>query len=102
MPFLIDSDVLIDIARGNREAGEYVNSLPEGWAIFQVAALELIVGSRDKRELAETEVFLSAYATVPLSGAIGEPAYKLLKATRGLMGCMSSIRSSRPPRWRRV
>jgi hypothetical protein len=40
MPYLIDSDVLIDISRGKRAAREYVDSLPEGWAISQVSALE--------------------------------------------------------------
>jgi len=44
MPYLIDSDVLIDISRGNEAAREYLETLPEGWAISQVSALELIVG----------------------------------------------------------
>src|SRR6266478_933541 len=49
MPYLIDSDVLIDISRGKPAAREYVDALPEGWAISQVSALELIVGARDKK-----------------------------------------------------
>src|SRR5215469_13859566 len=43
MPYLIDSDVLIDISRG-QAAREYIDALPEGWAISQISALELIVG----------------------------------------------------------
>ena len=54
MPYLIDSDVLIDISRGKPAAREYVDALPEGWAISQVSALELIVGARDKPELAKS------------------------------------------------
>jgi predicted nucleic acid-binding protein len=50
MPYLVDSDVLIDISRGNPAAREYTDALPEGWAISQVSALELIVGARDKRD----------------------------------------------------
>jgi predicted nucleic acid-binding protein len=46
MPYLIDSDVLIDISRGQPAALDFVDALPEGWAISQVAALELIVGAR--------------------------------------------------------
>jgi predicted nucleic acid-binding protein len=65
MPYLIDSDVLIDISRGQPAARDYVDALPEGWAISQVAAQELIVGARDKRELADIDTFLSAYAIVP-------------------------------------
>jgi len=30
MPYLIDSDVLIDISRGKPAAREYVDALPEG------------------------------------------------------------------------
>jgi predicted nucleic acid-binding protein len=47
MPYLVDSDVLIDISRGKTAAREYTDALPEGWAISQVSALELIVGARD-------------------------------------------------------
>jgi len=66
MPYLIDSDVLIDIPRGKQAARAYVDALPEGWAISQVSALELIVGARDKRDLAMIDAFLSAYVIVPL------------------------------------
>jgi predicted nucleic acid-binding protein len=79
MPYLIDSDVLIDISRGKQAAREYVDGLPEGWAISQVSALELIVGARDERELAKIDAFLSAYATVPFRDTTGPTAYGLLK-----------------------
>lgn len=79
MPFLIDSNVLIDVSRGNRAAIEYVDGLVEPWAISQVTALELIVGARDKREIAVIDGFLQPYAVVPLSEAIGITAYELLK-----------------------
>ena len=57
MPYLIDSDVLIDISRGKQAAREYVDALTEGWAIPQVSALELIVGARDKRTLPTSILF---------------------------------------------
>jgi predicted nucleic acid-binding protein len=79
MPYLIDNDVLIDISRGKREAREYIDALPEGWAISQVSALEIIVGARNKRDLADIDVFLSANAIVPLRDATGAQAYELLK-----------------------
>jgi len=79
MPYLIDSDVLIDISRGKPAAREYVDALPEGWAISQVSALELIVGARDKRDLADIDTFLSANVIVPLRGSTGTRAYKHLK-----------------------
>ena len=79
MPYLIDSDVLIDISRGRPEAREYVSALTEGWAISQISALELIVGARDKRDLANIDVFLAAYVIVPLRDSTGTRAYELLK-----------------------
>jgi predicted nucleic acid-binding protein len=51
VPFLIDSNVLIDVSRGNVAAIKYVDTLPEPWSISQVTAMELIVGARGKREL---------------------------------------------------
>jgi predicted nucleic acid-binding protein len=79
MPYLIDSDVLIDISRGKQAAREYVDALTEGWAISQVSALELIVGARDQKDLASIDTFLSAYLIVPLRDSTGKRAYELLK-----------------------
>jgi predicted nucleic acid-binding protein len=47
--FLIDSNALIDVSRGNAAAIEYVDGLREPWALSRVTAMELIVGARDKR-----------------------------------------------------
>src|SRR5436305_13656139 len=79
MPFLIDSNVLIDVSRGKAGAIQYVDSLAESWMISQVTAMELIVGARDNRDLATIDGFLSLYAVVPLSDSIGTEAYRLLK-----------------------
>ena len=79
MPFLIDSNVLIDVSRGNASAIKYVDRLEDSWAISQVTAMELIVGARDKRDLATIDGFLSLYPVVPLSDSIGTGAYRLLK-----------------------
>jgi tRNA(fMet)-specific endonuclease VapC len=79
MAYLIDSDVLIDISRGNQAAAEYVDALPEGWAISQISAMELIVGARNIRDLAGIDAFLSTYVIVPLRGSAGTRAYELLK-----------------------
>ena len=81
MPYLIDSDVLIDISRGKPAACEHVDALSEGWAISQVSALELMVGARDKRDLTDIDMFLSAYVIVPLRGSTGTRAYRVLPRT---------------------
>jgi predicted nucleic acid-binding protein len=79
MPYLRDSDVLIDVSRNRPEAIDYVDTLPDPWMISQVTAMELLVGARDKREVAYLDAFLSSYPIVPLSASIGERAYQLLK-----------------------
>jgi predicted nucleic acid-binding protein len=79
MPFLIDSNVLIDVSRGNAGAIQYVDRLSEPWVLSQVTAMELIVGARDKRDLETIDGFLALYPVVPLSDSIGMGAYRLLK-----------------------
>ena len=79
MPYLIDSDVLIDISRGIKAARGYVDALTGEWGISQVSALELIVGARDQRELATIDAFLAAHASVPIRESTGKRAYELLK-----------------------
>jgi predicted nucleic acid-binding protein len=79
MPFLIDSNVLIDVSRGNPAAITYIDSLNEPWVLSQVTALELIVGARNNRDLGVIDAFLSLYSVVPLSDGIGTRAYGLLK-----------------------
>jgi predicted nucleic acid-binding protein len=79
MPFLIDSNVLIDVSRGNAAAINYVDGLTEPWVLSQVTALELIVGARDKRDLGMIDGFLSLYSVIPLTDGIGTRAYGLLK-----------------------
>jgi predicted nucleic acid-binding protein len=79
MPYLLDSDVLIDISRAMPAAIDYVDALPDPWMIARVTAMELLVGARDKREVAWLHSFVSSYPTVPLDDAIGKRAYRLLK-----------------------
>ena len=79
MPFLIDSNVLINVSRGNPAAIKYVDAHTEPWVLSQVTALELMVGARDKRDLAVIDGFLSLYSIAPLSGSIGTRVYELLK-----------------------
>jgi predicted nucleic acid-binding protein len=78
MPYLLDSDVLIDISRNALAAIVYVDALPAPWMISQVSAMELLVGARGKREVAHLDAFVSAYPTVPLSDSVGRRAYRLL------------------------
>ena len=78
MPYLLDSDVLIDISRNRTESIDYVDTLPDPWAISQVTAMELLVGARNRREIAYLDAFLSSYPIVRLSESLGKRAYQLL------------------------
>ena len=55
MAHLVDTDVLIDLATNNQRAIVYVNSVAEGWSVSIITALELIVGARDKKEIAKID-----------------------------------------------
>ena len=78
MPYLLDSDVLIDISRNMAAAINFVDALSAPWMISQVSAMELVVGARDKREVAHLDAFLASQTVLPLSAPIGEKAYRLL------------------------
>ena len=70
MPFLVDSNVLIDVSRGKTAAIKYVDALPEPWVLSQVTAMALVVGARNNRDLVTIDNFLSLYPVVPLSERI--------------------------------
>ncbi len=76
--YLLDTDVIIDVSRGNVGAASYVDSLSDV-AISIITAQELIVGARDKRDLAAIDSLLSTYSVEHRDAAIGLLAYNLLK-----------------------
>ena len=78
MPFILDSDVLIDYTRQRKHAAEYIEALPNR-SISQITAMELIVGARDKREVAYLDELFTEFVIVPLSASIGGRGYDLLK-----------------------
>ena len=79
MRYLVDTDILIDVAKKNQEAVHYLDSLEEGWSISVVTAMELVVGARDKKELGKIDHLLTTYQAIPRLPAVGILAYALLK-----------------------
>ena len=69
---LIDSDVLIDVARGHLEARAFLNDQNRAFRvqISTISAMELIVGCRNKIELSQTRGFLEPVRILPV-----EPKY---------------------------
>jgi len=78
MPYLIDTDVMVDVSRRNADAASYVDSLPDA-SIAIITAQELIVGARDKRDTAGIDSLVALYPVVHINSRIGERAYNLLK-----------------------
>lgn len=64
--------------RENANAASYLDSLSDP-AISIITAQELIVGSKDKRDLAGVDSLVSTYPVIHIDAAIGQLAYDLLK-----------------------
>jgi predicted nucleic acid-binding protein len=93
MPYLIDSDILVDYFRHTEAAANYLDSLND-WSVSVVTGLELIAGAKDKREVAEIDLVLGAYHVVPTNPEIGQLAYNIMKTygkANGLDPCDAMI-----------
>ena len=87
---LIDSDVLIDAARGYLEARAFLNDQNRTFhvQISTISAMELIVGCRNKIELSQTRRFLEPVRILPVDPNISDTAYSLIQTftlSHGLM-----------------
>lgn len=49
MVYLVDTDVLIDVSKGNNKAVEFIDTLDES-KISVISAMELVVGARNKKQ----------------------------------------------------
>ena len=76
--YLVDTDVLIDISKGNENALLFLSSL-EDISISIISAMELIVGAKNNIEINEIEKFLQQYNFVYTDNKICSMAYNLLK-----------------------
>ena len=82
--YLFDTDVLIDAGRGESEAVDALEQAAESapLAVSTVTEMELIVGCRNKDELAALDQFLRRFDIVPVRPAISEQATALLRTFR--------------------
>ena len=79
MPFLIDTDVLVDVSRNNQAAIAYVDQLSNDWSLSAMTALELISGAKNQRDVELINRLIEVYDTIPVNEAIGRHAYDLPK-----------------------
>jgi len=81
---LFDTDVLIDAGRGEEDAVDALAKAEETAprAVSVITEMELIVGCRDKGELANLDAFLDQFDIIPLRPAISDHATSLLRTFR--------------------
>jgi predicted nucleic acid-binding protein len=77
---LFDSDVAIDVLRGRPPAVEWFDSLPanEVLIVLGFVAMELIFGSRNSADLADTEQWHARFRTVWLEPELCQKARETL------------------------
>jgi len=78
---IVDSDILIDVARGEVDAINCLLQLEKtsALAISVITQMELIVGCRNKTELQNLERFLHRYQILRLTEQISDRAVDLLE-----------------------
>jgi hypothetical protein len=87
---LIDTDVLIDAARGHSDAVAFLSSQYRASAvqISIISAMELIAGSRNKIELGEIKRFLQPARVLAIDSNVSQAAYNFMESftlSHGLM-----------------
>ena len=78
---IVDSDILINVARGDAEAINCLMRLEKTsfLAVSVVSQLELIVGCRNKTELNNLEKFFRRFQILKISDQISDLAVDLIK-----------------------
>ena len=79
MPYLVDTNIVVDVTRGIAQAADYLDSLPEAWSVSTITCLELLVGARTQRETNDLDLVLSGYRAIPPNADIARRAYYLIK-----------------------
>ena len=81
---IIDTDILIDVARGDIPATSSLQGLQQTYsiAISSITEMELIVGCRNKSELGELDEFLRLFQILKLNTHISDVAMRLLRQYR--------------------
>ncbi|MEH2358730.1 type II toxin-antitoxin system VapC family toxin [Nostoc sp.] len=77
---IVDTDILIDVARGVIEAVTCLQNLKatSGLAISIITQMELMVGCRNKVELQTLENFLKQFSIIKIDQAVSDKAVDLL------------------------
>ncbi len=89
---IVDTDILIDVGRGDETAIAYLESLEKrkGLGVSAVTYMELIVGCKNKREQQAVKRFMRRFEVIALTEAITEKAVELLLEYRLSHGLLIS------------
>jgi predicted nucleic acid-binding protein len=81
---IVDTDILIDVGRGDQLALNHLETLETNSiiAVSAVTQMELIIGCQNKKELRITERFLERFEILRLNEQVSNIAVKLLREYR--------------------
>lgn len=88
---LLDTTVLIDLSRGNLDAAEFIDTATNSQTplfVSVISAMELIVGCRNKGEIAKAQKLIARFTLLHLSPADTAKAFDLIvtySKSHGLM-----------------
>ncbi|SFR55974.1 type II toxin-antitoxin system VapC family toxin [Thiomicrospira sp. ALE5] len=74
----LDTNVLIEILKNNRETLNKLQQLNVGFAISSISAMELLYGARDKKELIKLQAFLEKFKLIHLDQTSSERSLELI------------------------
>jgi len=77
---VLDTNVLIEILKGNKETTQKVESLTETLCISSITVMELYYGALNKVELNKLEKFVSLFDIIHLNENISKSSTKLIKS----------------------
>ena len=67
MPYIVDTDVLVDVTRNNSGAIACIDGLRNDWALSAMTALELISGAKNQREVELIDRLIEAYSMLSVN-----------------------------------
>jgi len=77
---LLDTNVLIEVLKGNMETRQRIEGFSAPSAISSISAMELMYGARDKAELLQLDKFITLFQMMHLSRGISTGAMQLIRS----------------------
>ena len=77
---LLDTNILIEILKGNEKTIQKIQSFSEELTISSISVMELYYGAMNKTELNKLEKFTSLFKIVQINEKISKTAVQLVKS----------------------